>query len=601
MHADSNPHAPGPLLDVRGLSISNMKGVLVSDVSFHVNEGERIGIVGESGSGKSLSIRALMGLLPSGMHVEGEAACHTGRLDLNAGLERAGRGFGMIFQDPFTMLNPLMACRDHILESLPRHHPALASGAAGRQRIVAEKLAEVGITDAAVGERYPFELSGGMRQRVGIAAALAPDPEILFADEPTTALDPVTQAAIMALLCQIQAQRRMGIVLVTHDLGLAFAFCTRLYVLYAGRVIEAGPSRALHERPLHPYTRSLIDATPPLRVRLKALPTVAGRIPAAATISNACGFAPRCVQAVTACFRSVPPRITPEPGRHSACLMATDMAATLPMRPARATYSENAADRAETLLTVTGLHKHFGVAPQRRHILRDVSLTLRRGECVGIIGGSGSGKTTLGRCIIGLEKPDAGSILFEGIDISDYRCLSGRQYRWMRQQAQMAFQDPFSTLTPTMTIGQTLHEILRLDGRVTPQRVDALLEDVGLSPAYATRRPRELSGGERQRVALARALARQPALLVCDEIVSALDVLAQAQILNMLNELRIRRGISSLFISHDLAVVRQVATRIYVLHHGTIVEAGETAQVLDDPRDTYTRSLISAVQHGIPA
>ncbi|QHC37068.1 ABC transporter ATP-binding protein [Komagataeibacter xylinus] len=593
-------HVSGPLLDVRGLSISNKNGVLVSDVSFRVNEGERVGIVGESGSGKSLSIRALMGLLPSGMHVRGNATCRTGQLDLNAGWKRARSGFGMIFQDPFTMLNPLMPCRDHILESLPCHHPAQATRA-GRQRIVAEKLAEVGIADEAVGARHPFELSGGMRQRVGIAAALAPDPEVLFADEPTTALDPVTQAAIMAQLRQIQAQRRMGIVLVTHDLELAFAFCTRIYVLYAGRVIEEGPPLALRERPLHPYTRSLIDATPPLRVRLETLPTVAGRIPAAARIGNACGFAPRCAQAVAPCFQAVPPRLSPEPDRYSACLLANGVPAAPRMRPADAAHGGNGSDGNDIVLNITGLGKNFGAAPAMRQVLRDVSLTVRRGECVGIIGGSGSGKTTLGRCIIGLEKPDAGSILFEGVDISDYRRLSGSRYRWMRQQAQMAFQDPFSTLTPTMTIGQTLHEILRLDGRVTRQRIDTLLADVGLSPEYAARRPRELSGGERQRVALARALARQPALLVCDEIVSALDVLAQAQILNMLNVIRVRRGISSLFISHDLAVVRQVATRVYVLHHGMIVEEGETGRVLDNPRDTYTRSLIGAVPHGVPA
>jgi peptide/nickel transport system ATP-binding protein len=463
----------------------------------------------------------------------------------------------------------------------------------------AARLAEVGIRDAHVADRYPFQLSGGMRQRVGLASALASDPTVLVADEPSTALDVTTQREILRLIRSTQAARGMSVVLITHDLRVAFSVCDRVYVLYAGQLLEVGSAAALEHRPSHPYTHALLAAEPLLEHRLDRLPAIPGAVPRAEAVRSHCAFAGRCRFTAEVCRTTRPQLREVDRDRATACLRYEEIAAELV--PAGRTPSVHVDERApaEVLLRVEDVSKSFGARPA----LDAVSLTVGRGEKVGLVGESGSGKTTLARCIVGLEIADGGRLELRGLDVSDYAALSVDARREARHTAQIVFQDPYSTLNPARNVGFTLGEAVRrarARGGEAPT-VEELLELVGLPSGYAARRPSALSGGERQRVAIARALALQPSLLVCDEPVSALDVSVQAQILNLLLDLNEQIGLACLFITHDLAVVRQVSDRVYVMHEGRIVEAGPTSEVLAAPREEYTRTLIESVPQSEPA
>lgn len=586
-------------VDVRGLSVRLADGpggpgrVLVSGVDLSLADGESLAIVGESGSGKSLTARSLLDLLPPGLVAEGRVEVAGTVLDGTPGRARAvrGRRVALLMQDPFTMLNPLRRVGAQLADGLPaavRRHRRL------RREAVEHRLAEVGL-DPAVAHRYPFQLSGGMRQRVGIAAALAGDPQVLVADEPTTALDVTTQREILRLVRWIQRDRGMALVLITHDLRVAFSMCDRVVVMYAGRTMEAGAAEEVQRRPRHPYTAALLDAEPPVDRRLATIPTIAGSVPAHDDVAGGCAFAARCRHAVEGCRGGEPLLLEVGPGHRTACVRSHDLR-DLRADPASLVTAEQRRpqDGPPPLLRVDGLGKRFpgSTAPA----LEDVSLQVAPGETVGLVGESGSGKTTLARCVVGLEVPTAGSIELAGTRFTGWSGLDRREVRRLRGVVQMVFQDPYSSLPPTRSVGATLTDALRAFGRPTgAAEVAALLELVGLSAAHARRRPAALSGGERQRVAIARALAPQPSLLVCDESVSALDVSVQAQVLELLAGLVRELDMALLFVTHDLAVVRQATQRTYVLSAGRCVESGPTEEVLDAPRHDYTRALVAAV------
>jgi peptide/nickel transport system ATP-binding protein len=593
-----------PLLAVQGLGIEARLGgtarTIVRSLELEVQAGETVGIVGESGSGKSLTARALIGLLPAGVHAHGDITF--GGRNLLSLRERSlrrirGRKVALLLQDPYTMLNPLLRIGTQIMETAP-------SGR-GRDEPI-RRLAEVGIHDPRVAEQYPFQLSGGMQQRVAIAAALASDPELLIADEPSTALDVTTQMEILALLRRVQEARGMGLVLITHDLRVAFSICQRIYVLYAGSVLEAAPGADLEREPLHPYTLGLLLSEPSVERRLDELAAIEGTVPSPDDVAGSCPFAPRCRWAAPQCSAGDPPLREVTPGRRSACVRVDeirgDLTRTRQAQEDRAhAHVEAVVRRAEPLVRVEELRKRFGGVRGGGEVaaLAGVSIEVGEGESVGIVGESGSGKTTLARCLVGLETPTSGRIVIDGIDASDYRRIDWSTRRQLRRQVQMIFQDPYSSLNPVRTVGATLREALAI-GPDPGATVTDLLALVGLPAEYAVRKPVALSGGERQRVALARSLALRPRVIVCDEPVSALDVSVQAQILNLFTALREELGLGYLFITHDLAVVRQVVERVYVLYRGEIVESGPVDKVLDAPSHPYTARLVASVPRTDP-
>ncbi|WP_433419187.1 dipeptide ABC transporter ATP-binding protein [Microtetraspora malaysiensis] len=583
-----------PLLAVRDLRVTSAAGAVVAGLDLTVAPGETVAIVGESGSGKSMTVKALTGLLPEGVRASGRMdlpARDPGRADPErgpAGLEidlavpggawREVRGsrIALLLQDPFTSLSPVHRCGEQI---------GWAISGAGRGERVARLLAEVGLP-AEVAGKYPFQLSGGMRQRVAIAAGLAADPDLLIADEPTTALDVTTQHEVLELIARLQRERDMGLILITHDLRLARSRADRVMVMYAGRLIEEGPTARVLDAPAHPYTARLAACDPPLTHRLAVLPTIPGSVPRPWSVGAECAFAERCAFVTDACRTAEPSLVEVADDHRAACLRA---GTAVPPAPADApdprvtgpgeTRDGDAATASPLLLSVEGAAKRFpGSAVPA---LDGVDLEIAAGEAVAVVGESGSGKTTLARCVVGLEQADAGRITFHGSATGARR-------------VQIVFQDPYSALNPGLTIGTSLAEALRAAGRPKSE-VSELLELVGLPAAYARRRPRALSGGERQRVAIARALAPRADLLVCDESVSALDVSVQAQVLNLLADLRRRLGLTLLFITHDLAVARQIADRVYVMHHGRVVESGPVDSVLGAPAHEYTQRLLASI------
>ncbi|NUW34659.1 ABC transporter ATP-binding protein [Nonomuraea sp. SMC257] len=595
------------MLETRGLRVVGDR-VLVDGVDLAVAAGETVGLVGESGSGKSLTARALVGLLPRGLRAEGSV--EVGGAQIVGAAERLlrgvrGRRISLLMQDPFTMLNPLRTAGAHIAETLP--------GRTSRQEI-ARRLAEVGIDDPAVAGRHPFQLSGGMRQRVALAAALAGDPDLLVADEPTTALDATTQHEILALLRRVQEARGMGVLLITHDLRVAFAVCDRVAVMYAGRVVEQGPGAELAAAPAHPYTSGLLGALPSVERAMERLVGIPGAVPRADEVAGVCAFATRCDRVTAACTAARPPLRPIGRDRLTACVHDT----AGPAGTARPPLPETALPTAppvlrtappvlrtappavcpagpagdEPLLRVEGLRKRYGA----HTALGGVSLHVNPGETVGLVGESGSGKTTLARSVLGLLTPDGGRIRLTGLDVTDRAALGPRERARVHRLVQCVFQDPSTSLNPAMTVGAALAEATARAAPGDRIGVAELLELVGLPAAYAARRPKALSGGERQRVAIARALAVRPALLICDEPVASLDVSVQAHVLELLRGIGRDLGTGMLFITHDLAVVRQVAARTVVLLKGAVVEEGTTSAVLDAPAHDYTRRLVAAVR-----
>ena len=598
------------ILQIKRLSIQHdgPQGLrtLLSDVEITVGEAETIGVVGESGSGKSLTAKAVMQLLPPHLLVQG--AIHYRGEDLLAAGERRmaalrGSDISLLMQDPFTMLDPLQTCGAQVAEGLK-----LAMPGATRNELHAEtlrRLGEVGIRDPDVALRYPFQMSGGMRQRAAMAAALARNPQLLIADEPSTALDVTTQAEILTLLKSLQEARGMALLLITHDLRVAFSVCARVNVFYAGRVLESAPALSLRSRPLHPYTLGLLMSEPALDRRASLLAAIPGTVPVPDSVTTSCAFASRCSWRQNVCAIARPPLAEVAPARTTACLRIAIIADAMENHRALADQSVAAASlpapaKLSPLLEIRGGQKTFDSRGGSPLViaLRNIDIVVGANESVGIVGESGSGKTTLGRCVVGLETLSAGRLTLDGAEYGPGGIRDRQARKIQRRIAQIVFQDPYSSLNPRHTIGGTLAETLSVND-VAPAtiraRVGELLDIVGLPQAYASRYPRQLSGGERQRVAIARALAVGPKLLVCDEPVSALDVSVQAQILTLFRDLRARLGISYLFITHDLAVVRQVVERVYVMHRAEVVEEGPVDEVLSAPRHSYTRQLIRSI------
>jgi peptide/nickel transport system ATP-binding protein len=593
-----------PLLQVQDVRVfvRDTDRTIVRDLSFVLERGQTLGIVGESGSGKSMTAKTIAALLPAGVAASGTVRLDG--LDLLASTKPQveqirGRRVSLLMQDPFTMLNPVQTIGATIRESLA---PLRRSGSELRSE-VERRLAEVGISPELT-SKYPFQLSGGQLQRVAIAAALAKDPDLLLADEPTTALDVTTQAEVLTLLRRLQADRGMALLLITHDLQVAFAMCDDIQIMYAGTVLEFAPTTAIESEPLHPYTSGLLNAEVPADRYAQKLDSIPGSVPPADSVLHSCPFAARCEWVREECRSAAPPLRTIESHHDTACIRIEDIRGDLRRR----IETDTAAIRPipvveDVVLRVDSLEKAYHVGnllgrSKTSVALRGVSFEIGRGESVGLVGESGSGKTTIARSILGLVAPSAGTIHLGETDISDFSRLDRKRLRAVRQRLQIVFQDPYASLNPSLRVGDALREALGHRSAVedgVELTVDRVLEMVGLPPAYASRRPSQLSGGERQRVSIARAVAVQPELLICDEPVAALDVSVQAQVLELLRRIRREYGMSMLFITHDLAVVRQMTDRIVVLYRGQIVEQGTTEQIIDDPQHPYTKRLVNSV------
>jgi peptide/nickel transport system ATP-binding protein len=602
-----------PLLGIEHLHIHYGQGAgkktIVHDISFSLHRNESLGIVGESGSGKSMTARSLVQLLPPGVQVSGSVLLDGTEL---VGAPRSalrairGRRISLLLQDPFTMLNPTQTIAATMRESLPSGQRR--GGRPGREEIT-RRLLEVGL-DSAVMRKYPFQLSGGQRQRAAIAAALAKDPDILLADEPTTALDVTTQAEIIALLRRLRAERGMSLLLITHDLQVAFALCDRIAVMYAGTVVETAGTADLEQEPLHPYSVGLLASDVPATRYVERLSYIPGSVPSASLWIRAgrCPFTERCTWHSGECEQSLPPLVQVAPAHESACVRIDEIRRELP-RLATAegsspTVIPSAPLGSETdLVRIAGLTKVYRqsamLGRSRETVaLRGVSLSIGEGESVGLVGESGSGKTTIARIMLGLVAADGGQVTVGGVDTTRFHKLRRKDLAAVRATLQMVFQDPFASLNPMLRIGDAIAEALARRNPAAaegPRSVAEVLDMVGLPASYASRRPAQLSGGECQRVSVARAVAIHPKVLVCDEPVAALDVSVQAQILELLRDVRTRYGMSLLFITHDLAVVRQMTQRIVVLYRGEVVEQGPTQQVLDKPRHAYTIRLLDSV------
>ncbi len=605
-----------PILDVRDLRMGFASGVrhgrrvlvAVDGVSFDLCPGETFALLGESGCGKSATALALLRLLPAAGRILGGEVRFEGSelLQLPEAEMRTVRGGGMamIFQEPATSLNPVLTVGRQIGEVLERH--AGLSGEVAQQRAL-ELLDSVGIADA---ERrlseYPFQLSGGMKQRVMIAIALAGNPRLLVADEPTTALDVTIQAQILHLLRRLQAGRGMSMLLITHDLGVVAQMAHRIGVMYAGEIVEEAPRETFFTTPQHPYTQKLFAALPDLSRRGGVLDTIAGQVPPLFAMPAGCRFAPRCPFAWERCLRESPAWTDIGTGHRVRCHGVAEsrivrVRGLLSRELAEISTGEN---NDGALLQVDQLRVHF---PIRRGILQrvvghvkavdGVSLELARGKTLALVGESGCGKTTVGKAILQLIRPTGGEVWLDGRALTD---ISRSRLRSMRRRMQMIFQDPFSSLNPRMSVGEIIGEGMSAlgvnHGAVGLEAsIAALLEQVGLPGDAASRFPHEFSGGQRQRIAIARALAVQPELILCDEPTSALDVSVQAQILNLLKSLQNQLGLAYLFITHNFAVVEYLAHEVAVMYLGRIVERGAVDEVLRNPQHPYTQALLSAV------
>ncbi|WP_372094819.1 ABC transporter ATP-binding protein [Tistrella mobilis] len=525
------------LLDIRDLSIALPRGGdrarAVDGVWLSVAADEIVCLVGESGSGKSMTAHAVLGLLPPRVRLAGGEIRFQdndiGRLDEAALRRIRGADIGMIFQEPLSALNPLTRVGDQVAEAMAIHGRLDREG---RRKRVVELFAGVGLPDPeTIGRRFPFQLSGGQRQRVMIAMALANDPALLVADEPTTALDVTTQRQILDLIRAQQKARGMGVLFITHDFGVVADIADRVVVMRHGKVVEAGPGRTVLARPSHAYTRSLIEA--------------------------------------------VPGRAGPKPAADA----TTGTPVILELNNLRKQYTSRTGFRSRRVVNATD----------------DVTVALRAGESLAVVGESGSGKSTLARMVMALTRPDGGEILFEGRNVAG---LGGAALKTYRRRVQMVFQDPFASLNPRHRVGDAIARgpIAFGTPRAEAMAIAArLLERVGLDASAAARYPHEFSGGQRQRICIARALAPEPAILVADEAVSALDVSVQAQILALLADLKRELGLAMIFITHDLRVAAEVSDHTIVMRHGRIVEQGPTAALFANPAHDYTRDLLAAI------
>ncbi len=603
------------LLNVKNINtrIGHGKRALrvVDDVSFTISRGETFALLGESGCGKSMTALSILRLLPkpAGRIVSGEVLLNGENiLDLPENQMRNVRGkkIAMIFQEPVTSLNPVMTVGRQISESLEQH-TNLAEQAIYDKTL--ELLDAVGIPDI---ERryteYPHQLSGGMKQRIMIAIALATEPDLLIADEPTTALDVTIQAQVLDLLRKLQKERGMAVMLITHDLGVVAQMADRVAVMYAGQIVEQISRDQFFTAPLHPYSQKLFAALPDSNKRDQTLTVIHGSVPMLNQDFVGCRFADRCDSGWDECTKQLPRWISTQADEGVRChLLDDNMTAGAPINvwPAQEQASQKTfLPQASELLSVRGLKVHF---PIRKGFFKrvvgyvkavdGVDLTIPVGETLALVGESGCGKTTVGKGILQLIRPTDGRVRFRDTELTE---LSRSALKKHRSDFQIIFQDPYSSMNPRMTVGDIILEGMTAQKIGSSeaerrQKIDELLVQVGMRPEHAIRYPHEFSGGQRQRICVARALAVNPQLIVCDEPTSALDVSVQAQILNLLKGLQNNLGLSYLFITHDMSVVSYLADRVAVMYLGRIVERGKIAEILNTPQHPYTQALLSAV------
>ena len=607
-----------PLLDIRDLhtDIEIRSGVVhaLSGVDLHVNAGETLGIVGESGSGKTMTALSLMGLLPQGGSVSSGQIILDGqdltKLPLKEKRKLRGTKVGMIFQDPLTSLNPTMKIGLQVCEPL-RVHEKLSKKEALERAV--EILKRVGMPrPEVVINNYPHQLSGGMRQRVMIAMALVCKPRILIADEPTTALDVTTQMQILDLIDELRDEYKMGVILITHDLGVVAGHTDRVAVMYAGRIVETAPTKTLFTEPKHRYTSSLMAALPERALAAGTkLFSIPGAPPSLTNLPVGCRFAARCLWATDEC-RAGYPDLSGDETHTFSCFHPVQEGDESPA-VLQGKLESNKTDGAaadvpqishETLLDVKEASREYesagsGFFKREKGVVSAVdrvSITVKKGETYGLVGESGCGKSTVGRLIAGLEPPSGGAIELDGRDLAT---LKGRDAVRIHRDVQMMFQDSYAAMDPRMRIDQILAEPMSIqktgNARQIAERIMEILEQVGLTEEILDRYPHEFSGGQLQRIGFARSLTLAPDLIVADEPVSALDVSVQAQVLNLMKDLQQELGLSYLFISHDLAVVQYMADRIGVMYLGRIVEEGPASEVVKNPKHPYTKALIDSI------
>lgn len=616
-----------PLLDIQDLhtDIEIRSGVVhaLSGVDLYVNPGETLGIVGESGSGKTMTALSLMGLLPQGGRVSSGSIFLDGqdltKMPLHAKRKLRGTKVGMIFQDPLTSLNPTMKIGLQVCEPLRVHKKMSKKDALER---AVEILKRVGMPrPEIVINNYPHQLSGGMRQRVMIAMALVCEPRILIADEPTTALDVTTQMQILDLIDELRDEYKMGVILITHDLGVVAGHTDRVAVMYAGRIVETAPTKTLFTEPKHRYTSSLMAALPERALAAGTkLFSIPGAPPSLTNLPVGCRFASRCLWAGAECVDRYPDLSGEgfhtyscfhpvQEGDESPAELQAKLEGSAPVDEAVAepdapvVYGE-VDDTVEVLLDVKEASREYassgaGFLKRDKGVVSAVdrvSITLKKGETYGLVGESGCGKSTMGRLIAGLEPPSGGAIELGGRDLAT---LKGRDAVRIHRDVQMMFQDSYAAMDPRMRIDQILAEPMSIqktgNTRQIAERIMEIIEQVGLTEEILDRYPHEFSGGQLQRIGFARSLTLAPDLIVADEPVSALDVSVQAQVLNLMKDLQAELGLSYLFISHDLAVVQYMADRIGVMYLGRIVEEGPAKEVVENPKHPYTKALIDSI------
>jgi peptide/nickel transport system ATP-binding protein len=578
-------------VEVRDLRVelSGPRTDVVDEISLDIQPGEVLGLVGESGSGKTTVGMALLGHVRRGGAVGGGAVVIDGRDLARLGdselRKLRGGTVAYIPQDPGTSLNPALRLRTQLSEVLEAH-----AGQWGEQERIGrlrEALEEVALpSDDAFLARYPHQLSGGQQQRVAIAMAFACRPNVIVCDEPTTGLDVTTQARVLQTVRELCRSHRVAALYVSHDLAVVAELADRVAVMYAGRIVEVGTRDELFFAPRHPYTRRLLRAVPDLEGK-RAVVGIPGHAPMPTNRPSGCFFHPRCALATDECRREFPPAFEVGPAHFVRCYHHAEAARDIPVEGGPTNAAQLGVP--EVVLAVRGLDAHHGA----HHTLFDVDLEVHRHECLALVGESGSGKTTLARCVAGLHKDFTGGLLLRDTPLPP---AARKRSDAARKEIQYVFQNPYASLNPRRTVGQTIARQLQLfaPGRADMgRRVAECLERVALSASAANRYPDELSGGERQRVAIARALAAEPALMVCDEITSALDVSVQAAIVDLLRDLRTEMGLSLLFITHNLALIRTIADRVVVMTEGRIVETGPTATVLESPTAPYTRQLLA--------
>jgi peptide/nickel transport system ATP-binding protein len=616
IRAEGTTDPAAPLLEVRDLTVefAGDDGVIpaVRGLSYTLSPGEVLGIVGESGSGKSVSSLAVMGLLPESARVTGSVRLRgqelVGLSDKQLSRIR-GNSIAMVFQDPLSALTPVYSIGDQIAETVQVHRGVSKSLAFAR---AVELLDAVGIPNAAQrAKAYPHEFSGGMRQRVMIAMSIANDPDVLIADEPTTALDVTIQAQVLELLDTAREITNAATIMITHDLGVVAGMADRIVVMYAGKAVESGPVFPVYADPRMPYTIGLLGSVPRLDRPGQLLTPIEGSPPNVARLPEGCPFVARCPVSISVC-ETIEPTLEPTAagGRHAACHRSEEIefgliqGAPVFPPPAIATVREEVPRGLRpAVLEVRDLGKRYpvtkGVVLRRRigtiTAVDGISFDVREGEALGLVGESGCGKTTTIMQILEMQPPEQGTVSLLGTDVAT---LDRNGRRQLRRDVQVVFQDPLASLDPRLPVGDIIDEPLRafgVDADTRRDRVRELLSLVGLSPEHANRYPADFSGGQRQRIGIARALALEPKLLVLDEPVSALDVSIQAGVLNLLEDLKVRLGLSYLFVAHDLSVVRHVADRVAVMYLGRLVEVGAADDVFDRPTHPYTQALLSAV------